>query len=285
MPLSPTFSTSASRPGTGHSVQSRPGTAGSAYDDVRRDGFCGKAGDCGVCENRGVDAGDRFSGGEDLWQCVFTRLATMQGFESRPVEGTPSTEEINLSLDALSSAVKSAGLAPLPEFSSGDLTPSTIEHCAILRPVQGIAVHDSEVLAPEPVRQGGLMRKDARHVFRQPAKPLEPPTPRTSVLGLDRLAMERLREAAEARGEDGKRKRPRLDAGDEPKFKMPSLPASRSANIRQRGAETPSNPGGLSDIGRKRIEEYRRNREKQRVHEPKGLSDLQRRANAERDRR
>ena len=29
------------------------------------------------------------------------------------------------------------------------------------QPVQGIVVHDSEVLAPEPVRQGGLMRKDA----------------------------------------------------------------------------------------------------------------------------
>jgi hypothetical protein len=29
------------------------------------------------------------------------------------------------------------------------------------QPVHGITVHDSEVLAPEPVRQGGLMRKDA----------------------------------------------------------------------------------------------------------------------------
>ena len=28
-------------------------------------------------------------------------------------------------------------------------------------PVQGIVVHDSDVLQPEPVRQGGLMRKDA----------------------------------------------------------------------------------------------------------------------------
>jgi pre-mRNA-splicing factor ATP-dependent RNA helicase DHX38/PRP16 len=28
-------------------------------------------------------------------------------------------------------------------------------------PVQGIVVHDSEVLPPEPVRQGGLMRNDA----------------------------------------------------------------------------------------------------------------------------
>ena len=29
------------------------------------------------------------------------------------------------------------------------------------QPVQGIIVHDSEVLEPEPVRAGGLMRKDA----------------------------------------------------------------------------------------------------------------------------
>ena len=29
------------------------------------------------------------------------------------------------------------------------------------QPVQGIVVHDSDVLEPEPVRQGGLVRKDA----------------------------------------------------------------------------------------------------------------------------
>lgn len=28
------------------------------------------------------------------------------------------------------------------------------------KPVEGITVHDSEVLEPEPVREGGLMRKD-----------------------------------------------------------------------------------------------------------------------------
>ncbi|KAL0945671.1 hypothetical protein HGRIS_014822 [Hohenbuehelia grisea] len=161
------------------------------------------------------------------------------------------------------------------------------------QPVQGITVHDSEVLAPEPVRQGGLMRKDARHAFRQPAKPLEPPTPRTSILGLDRLAQEKRREAAEARG-DGQRKRPRLDNDDEPKFKVPSLPASRGANLRQRGEDTPSHPGGLSDTGRKRLEEYRRNRDKQREgipamqeqrsDAPKGLGEFQRRANREGDR-
>lgn len=48
-----------------------------------------------------------------------------------------------------------------------------------------------------------------QHKFKQPAKPLEPPTPRTSVLGLDRLAKEK-REAS-ALG-DGDRKRQKLDS-------------------------------------------------------------------------
>ena len=74
--------------------------------------------------------------------------------------------------------------------------------------------------------------------------------------------------------------------------------------MRRRGEETPSHPGGLSETGRKRLEEHRRSREKQRgkcgssytcqfsyrvegisaVHErqsnaPKGLGDFQRRLN------
>ncbi|KAF8168367.1 hypothetical protein B0H34DRAFT_645777 [Crassisporium funariophilum] len=164
------------------------------------------------------------------------------------------------------------------------------------QPIQGITVIDSDVLEPEPARPGGLQRPDAtRHTFRQPARPLEPPTPRTSLLGLDRLAMEKRSAAANgsANGE-GSRKRPRLDDGDEPFFKVPSLPAPRSANIRQRGEETPSHPGGLSEVGRQRLEEHRRNKEKQRegitaVKEPrsdapKGLGDFQRRLNRDRDR-
>lgn len=95
------------------------------------------------------------------------------------------------------------------------------------QPVQGITVHDSDVLEPEPLRQGGLMRHDAvsldvvmkgrcahiymqKHAFRPPARPLEPPTPRTSVLGLDQLAKDKRAAAAEANGE-GHRKKPRLD--------------------------------------------------------------------------
>lgn len=105
------------------------------------------------------------------------------------------------------------------------------------QPVQGITVHDSDVLEPEPVRPGGLVRNDTvrlhhalnfhikltprqRHTFRQPAKPVEPPTPRASLLGLDRLAMEKRAAAANdlANGE-GSRKKPRLDDGNEPFFK------------------------------------------------------------------
>ncbi|KAJ7795730.1 hypothetical protein B0H14DRAFT_101446 [Mycena olivaceomarginata] len=89
------------------------------------------------------------------------------------------------------------------------------------KPVEGITVHDSDVLEPEPVRPGGLMmRADTRHTFRQPAKPLEPPTPRSSLLGLDRLAQEK--RAAAANGNDqGSRKKPRLDDDSEPFFKGP----------------------------------------------------------------
>jgi hypothetical protein len=54
-----------------------------------------------------------------------------------------------------------------------------------------------------------------QHKFKQPAKPLEPPTPRTSVLGLDRLAKEKRTAAAL---NDGNRKKPRFDSG-EPLFK------------------------------------------------------------------
>ncbi|KAF7796079.1 hypothetical protein EIP86_007250 [Pleurotus ostreatoroseus] len=164
--------------------------------------------------------------------------------------------------------------------------------------VPGIVVHDSEVLAPEPPRAGGLVRGDARHTFRQPARPIAPPTPRASVLGLDRLAQEK-RAAAAANGSsngngEGSRKKPRLD-DEGPQFKVPSIPASRMGHIRQRGEETPSHPGGLSDTARTRLDEFRRNRERQREgfaaqnarrdDGPRGLGDFQRRSNREFDRR
>ncbi|KAH9964577.1 P-loop containing nucleoside triphosphate hydrolase protein [Russula dissimulans] len=145
---------------------------------------------------------------------------------------------------------------------------------------------DTEVLEPEPARQGGLVQKDARHTFRKP----EPPTPRVSTLGLDRLAMEKRAAALE---EHGNKKRPRLDSR-ETHFKVPSLPASRLNNVRQRVEDTPTNTGGLSEEGRILLETYRRRRDHQRgegisargkkVERPRGLDDFQRRSNRDRDR-
>ncbi|KAL1940616.1 hypothetical protein VTO73DRAFT_8051 [Trametes versicolor] len=156
------------------------------------------------------------------------------------------------------------------------------------QPAQGIVVHDSDVLEPEPERAGGLVRKDAAHTFRRPNKPLAPPTPRASVLGLDRLAQEKRAAAAAANGE-GSRKKARLDDdGDEPHFKVPSMPASRTSHLRQRGEETPSHPGGLSDMARQKLEERRRAREgitakdERRNDGPRGLGDFQQRLNRDR---
>lgn len=55
-----------------------------------------------------------------------------------------------------------------------------------------------------------------RHDFRTPVKPLEPPTPRTSILGLDKLAKEK--RAAAAMDNGGSRKKQRMDDGG-PVFK------------------------------------------------------------------
>ncbi|KAJ3770349.1 pre-mRNA splicing factor [Lentinula raphanica] len=158
------------------------------------------------------------------------------------------------------------------------------------QPVPGITVRDSDVLQPEPVRQGGLVRKDLQHTFKKPTRTLEPPTPRTSILGLDRLAKEK--RAALAEENEGSRKRARYDDDSEPVFKVPSLPGRH--NPRQRVEDTPSHPGGLAEPARKRLEEYRRTREKQRDgitiareqkrDEPQGLGDFQRRSNRDRDR-
>ena len=117
-----------------------------------------------------------------------------------------------------------------------------------------------------------------QHRFKQPAKPLEPPTPRTSVLGLDRLAKEK---RAASTSEDGGRKRQKLDSDklfkstesrdislicprSDTLAQVPALPGPRPGHSRQRGDETPSHPGGLSEAGRKKLEEYRRNRDRQR---------------------
>jgi len=54
-----------------------------------------------------------------------------------------------------------------------------------------------------------------RHTFRAPAKPVQPPTPRASLLGLDRLAAQKSREKREAAEANGSRKKPRLEDDDD----------------------------------------------------------------------
>ena len=65
------------------------------------------------------------------------------------------------------------------------------------------------------LRAFNKLRERQKHTFRKPAGPIEPPTPRTSLLGLDRLAREK-RAAAAQEGHDNKK--PRLD-DDGPHFK------------------------------------------------------------------
>lgn len=100
-----------------------------------------------------------------------------------------------------------------------------------------------------------------KHTFRAPAKPIEPPTPRTSVLGLDRLAEKKRAAAAKLEQDDSKRQR---RPADDAVFKVPALPASRSINARHRGEETPSHPGGLSEGARQKLDAYRKNRDQRR---------------------
>lgn len=146
---------------------------------------------------------------------------------------------------------------------------------------------DTDVLEPDAPRTGGLVRPDLQHKFRAPAKPVQPPTPRRSLLGLDKLAQEKRSAAQAAMGEEGSRKKSRLDDGTA--FKVPSLPASRSGTQRQRVEDTPSRGPGLSDKARLALEEHRRSREAQRSEgiaarndrrpDGQGLGDFQQRLN------
>ncbi|TRM62959.1 hypothetical protein BD626DRAFT_403254 [Schizophyllum amplum] len=188
--------------------------------------------------------------------------------------------------EGFAKAARTFGLGKLKDSYLTELHAEILSHAkqeatgVAPQPVQGITVHDSDVLEPEPIRPGGLQRKETRHAFRQPPKPLEPPTPRTSILGLDRLAKEK---RAAAALDDGQRKKPRLE--DHGGFK---------GNLRQRGEETPSHPGGLNEVARKRLEEHRNMRARggaaegikaaneRREDEPRGLGDFQRRSNRDR---
>ena len=125
---------------------------------------------------------------------------------------------------------------------------------------------DHEQLPGSAPMAGGLLSKGSssdRHTF----KPTMP-APRASMLGLDKLAETKRREAAEREHESKRRKLQDEDDehgrrgsnGHHVEFKKPSLPLNR--NFRERRPETPSNPGGLSE---KALETLRAHREKRDV--------------------
>ncbi|UZJ51768.1 hypothetical protein CBS101457_001088 [Exobasidium rhododendri] len=124
-----------------------------------------------------------------------------------------------------------------------------------------IKVEQSERMEPDAPRRAGLATaSEQRYVFK---------TPRSSLLGLDRLAEEK----KDRNGQEHVRKKPRMDMLDstaeqsthnstpKPQFRIPSRPASSSTNqLRRREEDTPSHPGGLPETARQRLESYRKSR-------------------------
>ncbi|KAJ2318015.1 Pre-mRNA-splicing factor ATP-dependent RNA helicase PRP16, partial [Coemansia sp. RSA 2704] len=75
--------------------------------------------------------------------------------------------------------------------------------------------------------------------------------PKGSVLGLDRRAAELRERAVKSMG---RTTTPDAAEGGAPRFRQPHVPA----HLRQRRADTPSNPGGVSEEARRRLDERRR---------------------------
>jgi pre-mRNA-splicing factor ATP-dependent RNA helicase DHX38/PRP16 len=131
----------------------------------------------------------------------------------------------------------------------------------------GFATQSDQLPGSSPMA-GGLLTKGSstdRHAFK-PSMP--PPKPRSSMLGLDKLAETKRREAAEREHESKRRRLEEEDDRDRDRdrrgsnghhveFKRPSQPQNR--NFRERRPETPSNPGGLSE---KALETLRQHRER-----------------------
>jgi pre-mRNA-splicing factor ATP-dependent RNA helicase DHX38/PRP16 len=137
----------------------------------------------------------------------------------------------------------------------------------------GFVADRDQLPASAPVQgglQGGLLSKGASSSDRHTFKPtMPPPKPRQSLLGLDKLAETKRREAAEREHEN---KRRRVDDDDDRddrgrrennghhiEFKKPLNLQNR--NIRERRVETPSNPGGLSDTAAERLRAHREKRD------------------------
>ena len=155
----------------------------------------------------------------------------------------------------------------------------------------GPNIERETMAADAPVRGGLTVGGGAdKHVFKQPSLPQRRSA--VSALGLDTLAAEKRRERGELDLVNNKRiKYDEIDdANDEEHFKSkhshPSRPrsfqsrnpddgfgvavSSRSApkHPRARPDDTPSHPGGLSEVGRKRLEEHRAKKQR-----PEGAVD------------
>jgi pre-mRNA-splicing factor ATP-dependent RNA helicase DHX38/PRP16 len=158
--------------------------------------------------------------------------------------------------DLYEDILKNLPAKPLSTASSPPAKPHSVTN--------GFAA-ESDRLSGSASMPGGLLTRTSpsdRHTFKPT---MSPPRPRASILGLDKLAETKRREAAEREHEN---KRRRLDEeeydrddrdtnGHHIEFKKPSLPPNR--NFRERRVETPSNPGGLSE---KALETLRAHREK-----------------------
>lgn len=97
--------------------------------------------------------------------------------------------------------------------------------------IPSMVIQDQDVLNPAAPVQGGLARPglmtggtEGKHVFKAPA------TPRSSALGLDRLAMEKRREAQEK--EEREAKRARLSRAAEEDHQADGDSAFKSAYLR-----------------------------------------------------
>ncbi|KAJ1576364.1 hypothetical protein NDA12_002800 [Ustilago hordei] len=124
---------------------------------------------------------------------------------------------------------------------------------------------------PQPQRAGLATLGGERHIFRTPNAELK-----QSSLRLDKLTAAKRADANRSNSGNRRQKvsgtqlshlQDDLDSpaqkavASEPVFKAPLRPASAShSQIRARGNETPSHPGGLSDTAARRLEEHRRKR-------------------------
>lgn len=150
---------------------------------------------------------------------------------------------------------------------------------------------DSDVLAADAPRKGGLRQpqRSGAPQFKAPA------TPRSSLLGLDRLAAEKRAQAAGVKTEPPPTKRIKIDIDEQEDassssggvFKVPAMPVKRES-ARVKPEETPSHGGGISDSARSKLEAYRRERNKpktavsaavDRRDDHRGLGDFQQRLN------